>query len=107
MHKLEKPSKTRPTKQHIINQLVKNNVLLQQKSADLIQNMNNLNKNVERLVQIFQKAAENINKGDEKAPLTFKLQQLIDQNRQLARGLTLLEQYIKRRTPPVSQKNEF
>lgn len=96
----------RLSKQNIIDQLVKNNVILQQKSADLLQNMNTLNKNMTNLVNIFQKAAENIDRGDEKEPLTFKLQQLLDQNRQLARGLLLLEQYIKQRTPQPS-KNEF
>ena len=106
MQKLAKASKPRLTKQAIIDQLIKNNVLLQQKNTQLIQSMNNLNKNITNLVRIFQRAAENIDKGDSKEPLTFKLQQLIDQNRQLARGLTLLEQYIKRRTPPVT-KNEF
>ncbi len=96
----------RLTKQNIIDQLVKNNVILQQKSADLLQNMNTLNKNMTNLVNIFQKAAENIDKGDEKEPLTFKLQQLLDQNKQLARGLLLLEQYIKQRTPQPA-KNGF
>jgi hypothetical protein len=96
----------RLSKQNIIDQLVKNNVILQQKSADLLQNMNTLNKNMTNLVNIFQKAAENIDRGDEKEPLTFKLQQLLDQNRQLARGLLLLEQYIKQRTPQPT-KNEF
>ena len=106
MQKLTKSSNTRLSKQHIIDQLVKNNVILQQKSADLLQSMNNLNKNVEKLVKIFERAAQTIDKGDSKEPLTFKLQQLLDQNKQLARGLTLLEQYIKQRTPP-STKHEF
>ncbi len=103
---MKKTSKTRVSKQHIINQLTKNNVILQQKSVELISSMNNLNKNIDKLVNIFQRAAENIDKGAEKEPLAFKLTQLIDQNKQLARGLLLLEQYIKRKTPPQS-KNEF
>ncbi len=104
---MAKASQKRLTKQHIIDQLVKNNILLQQKSAELINSMNNLSKNVTNLVRTFQKAADTIEKGDEKEPLTFKLTQLIDQNKQLARGLLLLEQYIKQRSGPRSPKNEF
>ena len=95
----------RLTKQHIIDQLIKNNVLLQQKSAELLSSMNNLNKNIDKLVKIFEKAAESIGKGEIKEPLTLKLSQLVDQNRQIARGLLLLEQYIKQKVP--SSKNEF
>ncbi len=105
MHILEKNSSIRVTKQHIIDQLVKNNILLQQKSADLINSMNNLSKNMDKLVRIFEKAAESIGKGEIKEPLTAKLAQLIDQNRQLAKGLLMLEQYIKQRA--VHPKNEF
>ncbi len=102
---MEKNSSSRLTKQHIIDQLVQNNVLLQQKSADLLNSMNNLNKNVDRLVRIFEKAADSIGKGEVKEPLTVKLSQLIDQNKQIARGLLLLEQYVKQRALP--SKNEF
>lgn len=105
MHILEKDSSIRATKQHIIDQLVKNNVLLQQKSADLINSMNNLSKNIDKLVKIFEKAAESIGKGEIREPLTAKLSQLIDQNRQIAKGLLMLEQYVKQRALP--QKNEF
>lgn len=107
---MAKVSTKRLTKQNIIDQLVKNNVLLQQKSTELITSMSNLNKNIEKLVQIFQKAAESMGKGEIKEPLTFKLSQLIDQNKQIARGLLLLEQYIKQRIPPGPSKvqsNEF
>jgi hypothetical protein len=97
---MAKSSQTRISKQSIIDQLTKNNVILQQKSVDLIESMNKLSKNIDKLVQTFQKAAEVIDKGEEKEPLTFKLTQLIEQNKQLARGLLLLEQYIKRKTPP-------
>lgn len=102
---MAKGSTTRISKQHIIDQLIKNNVILQNKSADLISSMNNLNKNMSKLVETFTTAAENIDKGEEREPLTFKLNQLIDQNKQLARGLLLLEQYIKQKTAP--SKNGF
>ena len=103
---MKKTSSKRVSKKQIIDQLIKNNVILLNRNIDLITSMNNLNKNMDKLVQTFQKAAENIDKGTEKEPLTFKLTQLIEQNKQLARGLVLLEQYIKQRTP-ASPKNEF
>ena len=99
---MAKGSSTRVSKLGIIDQLTKNNVILQQKSVELISSMNNLNKNIDKLVQTFQRAAEVIDKGEEKEPLTFKLTQLIEQNKQLARGLLLLEQFVKRKSPPTS-----
>ncbi len=104
---MAKSSRKRLTKQSIIDQLVKNNILLQQKTAELMTSMNNLNKNITNLVQIFQKAAETMGKGEVKEPLTFKLSQLLEQNKQISRGLLLLEQYIRQRMPPSPSKEEF
>lgn len=73
---------------------------MQQKSVELINSMSHLNKNIDKLVQTFQKAAESIGKGEVKEPLALKLSQLIEQNRQISRGLLLLEQYIKQKMPP-------
>ena len=51
---------SRLTKQDIIDQLMKNNVELMKKNADLIISMNNLTKKTDELVEIFKKAAEQI-----------------------------------------------
>ena len=84
----------------IINKLIENNVALQKKTTDLIVSMNNLNQRVSRLVGIFNDAAKHIKPGleDEQIkPLIGKLEELLDQNKTIAKGLVLLERYVRER----------
>ena len=83
------------TKQDIIDQLVKNSVEMQKKTADLLISVNTLTKKVDELVEIFKKAAEHIEKGDIKEPLARKLTDLLEQNKKIARGLLLLERFVR------------
>jgi len=107
--KKNKTSTKRTSKQDVINQLVANNVRLQQKIIDLMTTMNSLNKNMNRLVGIFQKAADSLEKGELKEPVQDKLSELLEQNKKLAQGLLLLEEYVKKRgtISPLNLKNEF
>ncbi|MFH1592648.1 MAG: hypothetical protein ABIB47_04760 [Candidatus Woesearchaeota archaeon] len=88
-------SSSRITKQDIIDHLVKNNIELQKKTADLLISMNILTKKVDGLVEIFQKAAEHIEKGEIKEPLARKLTDLLEQNKKIAHGLLLLERFVR------------
>ena len=88
-------SSTRVSKQNIIDQLTDNNVQLMKKNAELIISMNNLTKKIDNLVDIFKKAAENIEKGEIREPLARKLTDLLEQNKRIARGLLLLEQFVR------------
>ena len=85
----------RVTKQEIIDQLMKNNVEMQKKTADLLVSVNNLTKKMDELVEIFKKAAEHIEKGEIKEPLARKLAELLEQNKKIARGLLLLERFVR------------
>ncbi|MBI2499854.1 hypothetical protein HYV88_06430 [Candidatus Woesearchaeota archaeon] len=86
---------SRVTKQDIITELVKHNVELLKKNADLVTSVNNLIKKVDELVEIFKKAAQNIEKGEVREPLARKLTDLLEQNKRIARGLLLLEKFVR------------
>ena len=84
------------SKEKILNQLIENNAILQSKIADLVISVNTLSKSVSSLVNLFTKAADLIEKGEIKEPaLAEKLNSLLEQNKSIARGLIMLEQYVK------------
>lgn len=96
------------TKQDIIDQLIKNSALLQQKSSQLLVSMNNLSKKMEKLIEIFEKAADYIEKEEISEPLSSKLTQLLEQNRKIASGLLLLEKFVKEKGfLPIKKNKEF
>ena len=97
---------SRLPKKDLMEQLVSNNVLLQQKTTDLLVEMSTLIKKVDKLVEIFTKAAEHIEKGDVKEPLAAKLTDLLDQNKKIASGLLLLERYVREKQPYGETKKE-
>jgi len=81
-----------------IEELMKSNVSLQKKSADLLVALNDLAKKIDSLLKVFEKAAEEIKKGEVAEPLTKRLEALIEQNRTIARGLLLIEKYVREKT---------
>ena len=83
------------TKQEIIDKLVDNNIKLQKTSTELIISVNNVTKKIDELVTIFKKAAEHIEKGEIKEPLARKLTDLLEQNKRIAKGLILLEKFVR------------
>ena len=83
--------------QKMMSQLVENNLKLQEKTVDLISSINKLTKRMDNMVDIFDEAAKNI-KSDQSQPLMKKLEDLIDQNKNIARGLILLEKYVKEKS---------
>lgn len=85
----------RLTKQDVIDKLVESNVKLLKTSTDLIVSMNQVTKKVDELIGIFKKAAEHIEKGEIKEPLARKLTDLLEQNKRIAKGLILLEKYVR------------
>ncbi len=91
----------------IIRQLIENNIALQKKTTDLLVGMNTLTKKVSGLVDLFEGAAKRIRPGmeeEELKPLLEKLDMLTDQNKTIARGLVLLEEYIREKRKPFSPK---
>jgi len=102
------------SQEKLIEQLIRNNISLQKKSADLLVGLNALTKKVDSLLNVFEKAAEEIKKGEVEEPLSKRLEALIEQNKTIARGLLLLEKYIREKTafsspsfPEKKVKTEF
>ena len=96
----------------VINELLKSNISLEKKIIELLSSVNDLTKKIDQMVDIFSKAAQHIERGDVKEPLASKLTELLEQNRKIARGLLLLEKYVKEKTAFSSplyneEKEEF
>lgn len=88
--------------------LIENNVALQKVLTDVSGDMKDLTKEVGKLLEVFkeagktfgeEKAVDDIRKDEEKA-LIPKLDELIDQNKTIAKGLILLESVLKEREKP-------
>ena len=80
-----------------VEELIKNNVSLQKASLELIESVNQLTERIDRLLSLFEEAAKNIEMSELKEPLAHKLDELLEQNKVIARGLVLLEKYIRER----------
>lgn len=81
----------------IVKELIKNNVELQHKSADLIKAVSELTTELKRLVNIFQNAAEKLepeSEGEVRS-LIQRIDALTEQNKIIAKGLLVLDKYVK------------
>ena len=99
-------SPVKSSQSEMINTLVQNNLLLQQKNVELIVAMQQLTHRIDTMVGIFSKAAQHIERGDIKEPLANKLTDLLEQNKKIASGLLLLERYIQEKRPFTAPKSE-
>ncbi|HII15791.1 MAG TPA: hypothetical protein HA362_05775 [Nanoarchaeota archaeon] len=111
--KMEKGA-TDMTMAKMVEALVENNISLQHKVADMILNMKDLNKSVKEMVTLFTEAGEHIKKGKYEDPLLVKLDELLEQNKNIAKGLLLLEKFVKEKqtqaaafAPRAFQKTEL
>ena len=91
----------------LLNSLIEQDIILQHKITDLLVSMKSLNEKVSKMVDLFTEAGEYIKKGKYEDPLLAKLDDLLEQNKNLAKGLLLLEKYIKEKeaekTAPLSR----
>ena len=88
----------------VIQRIVETNVALQKKITDLVVSTNDLNQKVSRVVSIFEDAAKHIKPGledEQLSPLINKLEELLDQNKTIAKGLVLLERYVREKERAV------
>lgn len=85
------------SKDTIIEQLAQNNLALQEKTAELIISIKELTKKLDDMVKIFEEAAKHIKEGTDK-PLMDKLTDLLEQNKTIAKGLVLLEKYVREKS---------
>jgi len=91
---------TKISKEDMVEKLIENNLAMQHKMADLMLSMKELNTNVKDLVHLFADAAAEIKAGKYEDPLVEKLNSLLEQNKNLAKGLLLLEDYVKKKAEP-------
>ena len=87
----------------LIEKLVQTNIALDKKSVELMEAMHLLTKRIDSLVGIFEEASKHVLEvGEDKRVLdmTDKVEALIKQNEIIAKGLLLLEQYVR-------SKNQF
>jgi len=78
----------------LIKELVGTNIILQDKTIDLVSNIKKLNERLDKMVSLFEQAARHIT-SEMDGKMEDKLEKLIDQNRIIANGLIILEKYIK------------
>ncbi|MBU2633792.1 MAG: hypothetical protein KJ674_00955 [Nanoarchaeota archaeon] len=88
----------------ILNKFIENSLLLQKKDAELLHSVNELTKKIDRMLNVFEEASKHVMEvGEDKRiiELTEKLDALLDQNKTVAKGLIMLEQYVRGRHNPV------
>ena len=102
-------------KENIIEkQLVENIVALQKVHTALAEKFDNLSKNIEKLLGLFEMAARSFasnpaNQVNEKdTEFLDKINKLLDQNKVIAKGLTLMEERMREKIygMPSSEKGE-
>ena len=93
----DKSVQTKPTGS-LQKTLAENHIALQRKNIDLIQSVHNLTTKIDKLIGIFEEASKHVLEvGEDKKilELTDKLEELLEQNRNISKGLTILEGYVK------------
>ena len=86
-----------------LDRLIASNIELQHKMADVLLGVKELNENVSSLVHIFKSAGEHIKADKYEDPMINRLNELLEQNKNLAKALGLLERYVKeKQTSPSS-----
>ena len=78
--------------------LLESNLVLQHKISDMVISTKDLNGSVKELVKLFKSAGEHIKSGKYEDPMINKINELLDQNKNLAQALNLLEDYVKQKT---------
>ncbi|MDP3728598.1 MAG: hypothetical protein Q8R18_04055 [bacterium] len=85
------------------DRLITSNIELQHKMVDVLLGVKELNENVSNLVHIFKSAGEHIKADKYEDPMINRLNELLEQNKNLAKALMLLEKFVKeKQQPPLS-----
>ena len=117
---LDKPSpkKKRVTKSQIEKTIVENLIALQAVHTDLAQKLDGLTKEISSLLKLFESAAKSFgtHTPDTEKDKEFlnKIDRLLEQNKTIAKGLTLMEDRFKEKVygenkppTPTQGKEEF
>ena len=90
------------TEAKLAKQLAESSLKIQSKSVDLISSMEKLTKRIDTMVSLFEEASKHVGEAETTEQrineLTNKLESLLEQNKSIARGLILLEKYVRGKT---------
>ncbi len=78
-----------------VDRLIDSNIEMQHKMVDVMISVKELNESVNNLVDIFKSAGEHIKSGKYEDPMINRLNDLLQQNQNLVKALTKLEDYVK------------
>ena len=85
----------------LVNRLIESNLVLQKKFLELLSSFQLLTKKIDRMLTLFEEAGKKINDveidEDRVKILAAKLETLLEQNKDIAKGLILLEKYVRGR----------
>lgn len=85
-----------------IDRLIESNIALQHKMTDVLLGVKELNENVLSLVTIFKSAGEHIKADKYEDPMINRLNELLEQNKNLAKALGMLEKYVREKQTQAS-----
>ena len=99
---VKKKTPVKRTSSNKTDLLIESSVNLQKTILAMVESTNALNKKVDAMVTLFDRAAGNIDKIKEGETrnvenLARRLNSVVHQNKDLARGLILLEEYVRKR----------
>ena len=92
---VKKSGKKESSSSKSLERLIESNIVLQHKMTDILLGIKDLNENVSALVHLFKSAGESIKSGKYEDPRLNRLNELLEQNKNLTRALMLLEKYVK------------
>ena len=81
-----------------IDRLIDSNIALQHKMTDVIISVKDLNNNVSSLVTLFKSAGEHIKASKYEDPMVNKINELLEQNKNLSKALMMLEAFVKNKS---------
>jgi thiamine biosynthesis lipoprotein ApbE len=88
----------------LMEKLIENTTLLQKKDAELMASVKHLVEKMDRMLNVFEEASKHVMEVSEDkkvAELTDKLEELLEQNKTIAKGLIMLEEYVRKRSPSM------
>lgn len=88
----------------VTSKLIEVNLTLQKKEVELLHGMKELITRVDRMLGVFEDASKHVMEvGEDKKirELTDKLDDLLEQNKTIAKGLLMLEKYVRAKGPPM------
>ncbi len=87
-----------------IEKLIEINLTLQKKDVELLNSVKTLVERIDRMLSVFEEASKHVmDVGEDKKilELTDRLSELLEQNKTIAKGLLMLERYVRSKTPPM------